>query len=265
MLKMSTPEQIDTINLLPNRLAIAPFSSEEVETIIGGNEYENQLLASNFNWVAAYLCEEVGILEYEVVDWFRSEAKGLDGKSPLDAWKSEDGFWKVFEYAQQYKAQVDEALSGEDLGDGADILRSNMIGKNALDIILKSFEVAGVDISPGEFDPYHTRSRTIHNPNTKNSPIIRWKGNKDMEDFRVTIDEGQRSSNFFIVRHFMEHKDPVILQTGIGRRMKAGEGKDNHTEIDTDIDGRPPSAGEVASFVVPVAHEIRNRTLQLAT
>lgn len=258
---MSTSESLESVSLLPNRLAVIPFSPEEVDTIMGGNEYERELLASNFNWIAAYLCEEIGIYEDEVADWFRGEAAGLDHKSPLSVWRSREGFWKVFEYAQLVKQQVEEDLAGEDLSKPA-VPRSHEIAKGALGIILKGFEVAGVDISACEEDPDYTRSRTIHNPDRSTSPLVRWKGNKTMEDYRITIDEGPRQATFFIVRHLPAGEEPMILQTGIGRWGKM-HGDNQTPQVDSDLDGRPPSVGEVASFVVPLANEVKNRSLVL--
>lgn len=258
---MSAQNQVESMELLPNRLSIAPFGPEEIDTIIGSdNEYERELLTSNFNWIAAYLCEEMGIFEDEIPDWFRGEARGLDGKSPLSVWRSKEGFWKVFEHAQSCKEQVDEDLAREDLADPK-ILRSREIARNALGVILNSFEVAGVDISPSEENPDYVRIRTLHNPDRKGSPIVRWKGCKQMEDFRITIDEGPRDATFFIVRARPEGEEPFILQTGIGRLGKMlSAGQD--VEVDSDLDGRPPSAGEVASFVIPVANETQNRSLK---
>ncbi len=258
---MSDTEQCESFDLLPNRLAVVPFGAEEIHALVGSdNQYETCLLASNFNWIAAYLCEEVGIFEEEVADWFRGEAKGLDGDSPMDVWRANDGFWKVFEYAQLYKEQVDKDLAGEDMGE-PDVPRSRELGKNALEVILKSFEVAGVDISACEEDPEYTRVRYIHNPHRENSPIVRWKGNQTMEDYRITIDEGPRQATFFIVRYLPKDEAPMILQTGIGRygRML---GDNQPVEVDSDLDGRPPSAGEVASFVIPVANETQNRSFK---
>jgi hypothetical protein len=241
-------------------LAVVPFGPDEIDTILGGNEYETRLLAANFNWIAAYLCEEAGLFEEEVAHWFRSEAKGLGGKNPLSVWRTKEGFWKVFEYAQLYKQQVEEDMGGEDLSD-PNMFRASGIAENALGVILNSFEVAGVDISPCEEDPNYIRSRALHNPNRDNSPLVRWKGCTRMEDFRVTIDEGPREATFFIVRCKPENEEPFILQTGIGRHGKM-LGENQGLDIDSDLDGRPPSAGEIASFVIPVANETHNRTLK---
>lgn len=259
---MSAAEQCETLDLLPNRLAVIPFGPEEVEALVGSeNEYEVRLLAENFNWVAAYLCEEVGIFEDEVADWFRSEAAGLGHETPMSVWRSEDGFWQVFEYAQRYKAQVDEALAGEDLGDPR-FARSHDLGKNALEVIHKSFEVAGVDLTECKKGPEYDGMRVIHNPHREGSPVVRWRGNQRMEEYRISIDEGPRQSMYYIIRGLPKDEEPMILQTGIGRfdRLKREE---EDPSGNSDLDGRPPAAGEVANFVVPVANDTHSRSFEL--
>jgi hypothetical protein len=268
MYKMSDRKPDESFDLLPNRLAVAEFSPIQVDTILGGSSeaglhnQERELLKSNFNWVAAYLCEEVGIYETELAEWFTSEARSLGGKTPLSVWRGAEGFWKVFEYAQAYKKEVDEALADEE-PEVREKTRSHKIAENALGIIMQGFEIAGADIAASEADPEHVRSQTIHNPDRIGDLTIRWKGNQSMEDYRVTVQEGPQMSSYFIVRHLPADGEPLILQTGIGRHLKTDEV--DILEIDSDLDGRPPSAGEVASFVVPLANEVKNRSLALMT
>lgn len=263
--EVSSLEQFESVSLLPNRFGIAEFGPREVEGILGKDPRQYQLASENFNWIAAYLCEEVGIFENEVTDWFRMRAKGLGQRSPLAAWQSEDGFEKVFDYAQQYKEQVDEDLGEEPGPTGIDL--SQQIGRSALKVIFKAFEVAGADISRSALDPSEERSHFIRNPDRGDLLTARWKRIGDMEDYRITKNEGPATSIYFIVRHLALGPEPVILQTGIGRHMAIDSSEalpgEQTLVLDSDIDGRPSSVGEVASFVVPLANEVRNRSLVL--
>jgi hypothetical protein len=259
---MSVPEWHASVSPLPNRFGIAEFGPNEVETILGNDSSQHQLAASNFNWIAAYLCEEVGIFEYEVTDWFRSKVRGLGAKSPLAVWGAEDGFQKVFDYAQVYKQQVDEDLGEEPTPVGIEL--SHQIANSALDVILKGFEAAGVDIPAYDGDDDFT-CHTIHNPDREELIKARWKRIGDLVDYHITKKEGPVTSSYFIVRYLERYTEPLILQTGIGCSTQDESSRDQPIErtlnIDSDIDGRPSSVGEVALFVVPLANEIRNNTL----
>jgi hypothetical protein len=54
----------------------------------------------------------------------------------------------------------------------------------------------------------------------------------------------------------------MVLQSGI---VESFRGEYQPTSSDSDINGRPPSAGEVAMFVIPLANEVKNQTLSLMT
>lgn len=253
---MSGFEKVESLQLLPNRLGVADFSPEEVEQILGLDADSQPLAQDNFNWLSAYLVEEVGLYESEVVEWFRSTARGLGDKKPLETWNNQDGFTEVFSYAKAYKQVTDEALADEGGRESDPIIRSHDIARSALDVILRGFQLVGVDLQPAS-DPSYTRSRAIWNPDKNDGPIVRWKGNGQMEDYRITIPEGARRATYYIVRYFPPDEQPIIMQSGVAQSFK---GESQLSSSDSDIDGRPPSAGEVASFVIPVANEIKNRT-----
>lgn len=253
---MSGFERVEPLQLLPNRLGVADFSLEEVEQILGPDADFQALARDNFNWLSAYLVEEVGLHESEIVEWFRSTAKGLGDKRPLETWNNQEGFTEVFSYAKAYKKMTDEALTSEGGRENDPLVRSHDIARSALDVILRSFKLVGVDLQPAP-DPDYTRSRAIWNPDKKEGPIVRWKGNRQMEDYRITIPDGVRRATYYIVRYFPPDEQPFIVQSGVAKSFK---GESQLSSSDSDIDGRPPSAGEVASFVIPVANEIKNRT-----
>jgi hypothetical protein len=258
---MSTLEGIEPLNLLPDRFEAASFSPKEARLVLGESA-DRQLSRDNFNWLGAYLVEQVGLHEGEVEEWFKSSAWGLDGQRPLDVWQSLDGFEQVLDYAKAYKGYVDEALEHEDIEAVTDpLLRSHSIANRALDTILKSFEVAGVDLQPHRMTPL-TRSYALHNPKKPTAPMVRWKGNGTLEDYRITRTEGEHMSMYYIVRHLSLENTPMILQSGIveflGHEMQ-------ESSSDSDLNGRAPSASEVAMFVVPLASEIKRRDLRPIT
>ncbi len=253
---MSNFERVEPLQLLPNRLGVADFSSEEVEQILGPDAEFQELARDNFNWLGAYLVEEVGLHESEVVEWFRSTARGLGDKKPLETWNNQDGFTEVFSYVKAYKQMTEEALADEGIQESDPLVRSHDIARSALDVILRGFQLVGVDLRPGA-NPDYTRSRAIWNPDKNDGPIVRWKGNRQMEDYRITIPDGVRRATYYIVRYFPPDEQPIIMQSGVAKSFK---GESRLSSSDSDIDGRPPSAGEVASFVIPVANEIKNRT-----
>jgi hypothetical protein len=255
---MSKEQGIEALSLLPNRLAVADFTPAEIEQVLGKDLQTQELAKANFNWLGAYLVEEAGLFEGEVSDWFKSNARGLAGKSPLDFWDAHDGFEAVFEYAKEYKGLVDEALADEPPKVETAIDRSFGIARSALSIIHKGFETAGVELKPDSSG--YTTSRAITNPGKENAPFVRWKGNSQIEDYRVMLEEGSRRYTYYIVRNLMGGETD-ILQSGIVADFEGSRYLDGTS--DSDIDGRAPSAGEVASFVIPLANEVKNRTLAL--
>ncbi|HVX57982.1 MAG TPA: hypothetical protein VHA37_09760 [Candidatus Saccharimonadales bacterium] len=258
---MQYPDQIEPVSLMPDRLAAADFSASEIADIVGDDELSQGAARDSFNWIAAYLCEEIGFLENEVVDWFRAEKTGLEGDSPLSIWPTEDGPVRIFEYAQEVKEQVDEDLALEPEEHWSK--RSHRLGNHALEVVRKGFWTAGINVGPPLLTS-HTTSHAIYNPAKGRALTARWKGNNELEDWRITIQDGSRTASYFVVRYFPPQGEPFILQTGIGRSFT--ETARHHAEtldIDTDINGRPPSIGEVASFVVPLAAEVKNKSLEL--
>lgn len=266
---MSTPEMVENLELLPNRLAVAEFSEYEVDMILGdggvvGGSLEKELRLHNFNWVAAYLVEEIGFHEDEVADWFRNDKNGLEGEAPIDVWQSPDGFMRVFEYAQIVKQHFEEDLDGGKEMDTytQGIKRSHELGRDALKVINRAFNIVGID--KNNVDRKSGKDVAIHNPDLGDSLVISWRPRETIEHFRIDRKNQatDRISTYFIVR-YLEDGVAHILQTGIGESVKSN-GDSIHT-TDTDIDGRPPSAGQIANFVVPVANETRNHTLELMT
>ena len=259
---MSTPvEKIEPFNPLPDRLSIAEFDPDVIDRLLGSTLDSQTLAKENFNWVAAYLVEEIGLFENEVAEWFLSGAEGLHGKTPLDVWEEPEGFVDVFEYAKTYKQKVDEALDEEGISREYSLERSHETARNALNIILPGLvQIVGVDLMAGKVRNNMT-SRSIWNPNRPNSPIVRWKSNGELEDYRVTIKDGEEQATYYIARALIPDERPLLLQSGIVRTFR-GE-TDMYGPSTSDLDGRPPSPGEVAAFVIPVANEMRNGRLAL--
>lgn len=251
-------ERIDDLPILPNRLGVAEFNPREMGQILGVSVKDQELAKDNYNWLAAYLVEEVGIYEDEVPEWFKSRARGLDNERPIDIWKEADGFIRVFDYAQQYRDQVLEDL-GEDPADSTymqGIARSHRLGIEALKVIFAAFEIAGIAKMAISTD----RDYAIYNPEIGDSLVASWRPRKGLQHYRIdrTSAGGDRLSRYFIV-FVIDGLEGQILQTGTGEFVTSN----GHTmsETDSDLDGRAPSAGEVARFVVPLANEVRNRTL----
>jgi len=263
---MSSAEKFESLSLLPDRLSVAEFEPETVDKLLGPTPESQELARENFNWLAAYLVEEVGLFENEVSEWFLSGAKGLGGKTPLAAWNKPDGFMDVFDYTQAYKQKVDEALAEEGVlrqGYLFERSQSHDIARSALNVILPALmQVAGVSLRPAKVPGLQPR-QAIWNPAKQDRLIVSWKGNGELEDYRVTIKGDEGESTYYIVRALLPDEPPLILQSGIIETFR-GE-TDLYAPSTSDIDGRPPSAGEVAAFVIPVANEMKNHSLALIT
>src|SRR5258708_40297192 len=93
---------------LPNRLSVADLNPTELMQITGTSLREQELAKDNYNWLAAYLVEEVGLYEEEAAEWFKWQAAGLDGERPIDVWSRPDVYLTVFEYAQRFRTQIAE-------------------------------------------------------------------------------------------------------------------------------------------------------------
>lgn len=248
--------------MLPNRLEAVEFEPVELETILGVRPDEQSLQADSFNWVAAYLCEEVGITELDLARWFRREVDGLSGQSPLEVWPTEDGYNQVFRYAQQYKRYADEVLS-DSRPNPDDVPRSYQIAERALIVIGKAFEVAGVKITPSESESMLLPVTAIHNPAKPKALMVTWKGSETLGDYKITKREGSKTAEYMIAG-LVDSDDFSVFQTGIFRHdQESGEPVNLCADGTSDIDGRPPSAGEIAEFVVPLAVEVKNKTLWL--
>ena len=257
---MSDAEKFETFDVLPDRLSVAEFSPEHIDRLLGPTLESQTLARENFNWTAAYLVEEVGLYEGEVVEWFLSGAKGLAGRTPLEVWDEPEGFNEVFDYARTYAAQVGEAMKEAGVPRNDSREQSHKIANQALDIIIPSLLQA-----MGEFrtpENYAARiRRVVWNPDKANKLFVSWSGDGHMENYRVTIEEDEGQSTYYIVRAFPPGEPPMILQSGIVHTFR-GE-SDIYGPSTSDLDGRPPSASEVASFVIPVANEMKNRSLEL--
>src|SRR5438445_10004194 len=140
---------VEPLQLLPDRLSIAEFEPEVLGQLLGLTIESQALARENFNWLAAYLVEEVGLYENEVVEWFHSGAKGLGSRTPLEAWGDPDGFTDVFSYAKACKQQADEAMTEHGIPQDHSLERSHEIARSALNVILPALmQVAGVDLQP---------------------------------------------------------------------------------------------------------------------
>jgi len=258
---MTTGETLQELSLVPNRFAVADFGLAETELILG-KDLETQIAAANdFNWIGAYLVEQVGLNESEITEWFRSPAKSLGQRAPIDAWASPEGFEDVFEYAKDYKAMVDEALEGEEPTMDDKVARAQILAKDALVSVFDSFLVAGINIGQ-PLTKNGSALVTISNPDNPTAPVVRWKHRSGLEDFRIMISEGDRWGMYYIVRTNYPDQEPMILQTGVVNTLKGHASEDSS---DSDINGRPPSAGEIAAYVIPLSIEARNRSLKLHT
>lgn len=245
------------MDLLPNRLAAVEFEPVELETIVGLREEEKPWNTDNFNWVAAYLCEEVGITELDLGKWFRREVPGLEGQSPLDVWTSDDGFGRVFRYAQKCKEYADEVASDARPA-GEEVPRSHQIASRALVVINRAFEVTGADRS---FDAGGRIQAGVNNPAKPNELGVTLRGDEESEAYKIFKRKGDRLSQYLIYMHRLGGADLNILQTAIFISDKSSSASLEDVDSRSDLDDRPPSAGEIASFVVPLAVEIKNRTL----
>lgn len=258
---MSAGETLQELSLVPNRFAVAEFGIAESELILG-RDLEKQITAANdFNWIGAYLVEQVGLNESEITEWFRSSARSLGQRAPIDVWASPEGFESVFEYAKDYKAMVEEALEGEEPTIDDTVARAQNLAKDALVSVFESFAVAGINIGQ-PLTKNGSAMVTISNPDNPAAPVVRWKHRSGLEDYRIMISEGDRWGMYYIVRSALAGQDPVILQTGVVNTLKGHATEDSS---DSDINGRPPSAGEIAAYVIPLAIEARNRSLKLHT
>ncbi len=255
---MSETIQADNGPFLPDRLSIAEFNPREIVKIMGSSVLQHGLAKENFNWLAAYLVEEIGLYEGEVVEWFKSNAKGLGGQRPLDVWDNPDGFVEVFDYAQEFKAQVAEDLGRDYLSETYQegVERSQRMGLDAMKIISLAFE--GINITDTELA--YGRDLAVYNPARGVRLVASWRRGSVLQHYRIDRQNPDRTrlSRYFVVFGSPEGR-LRIFQTGIGEFFNV-DGK--HTdELDSDIDGRPPTAGQVASFVIPLANEVKNGSL----
>lgn len=254
---MSEIECLEPVSVLPDRLSAAAFSRAELRAILGtGHDtVRHEAARASFNWIAAYLCEEIGYYENELTDWFRSEKRGLDRETPLDVWGEENGPDRIFDYAQETQGQIEEDLAGE--RPESPMERSHRLSGHAMEVVRSAFEMAGMGLIEGTGDT--TRSFAIRSQ-SREGLSARWKGNQQGEDWRITMEDDNWVRSYFVVRMLLPGRPPFIFQTGIGQHSKTGH---ELFEIDTDIDGRPPGIGDVASFVVPLASEVRNGSITL--
>lgn len=244
---------------LPNRLAVAEFNPKEVMKLTG-TSLEDQITGrDNFNWVAAYLVEEVGLHEEELADWFRSSAAGLDDRRPIDVWPQPDGFVSVFDYAQQYNEQVLEDIGEDPRGSyQRGIERGQRLGVHAVRVIADAFQAAGGE----SIEWVEGRDYAIHNPGRSNELVASWRPGNEIHHFRIDKQSVDSShlSRFFVVFGVLDGQLEVF-QCGIGEFMRV-DGHD-FTDVNSDLDGRPPTVGQVASFVIPLANAAKNRTLEM--
>ncbi len=258
---MSAPVPVEALEILPNRLSVAEFSPPEVHAIVGDDPKLHNFRTESFNWIASYLVEEAGLFESNVVDWFTNSVPGDGETRPIDLWENEDGLEEVFELAQKFKQENDEYLAEDDKKYGVKIKpRSHDVASYALGILYKSFSIAGAGITYDWLNPEDTQMRAIFNPDNDTGPVVRWKSNSVLEDFRITINQGDRTGMYYVVQHVRPNEKPLHLQSGVVEHFKGEPFGDSTT--DSDLDGRPPSANDVAPFVIAVANETLNHSLK---
>jgi len=257
---MSAIPGVAPLELLPNRLEIADFTPFEMGIVLGESA-DRELSRDNFNWVGAFLVEQVGLHEDEVTEWFRSGSQTLGGKRPLDIWGEIEGFGVAFEYAKAYKESVAADLSSEVTGDSRadDFNRSQGIAESALRIIDRAFQIVERSApylgSSGPNNALHVRSKSA-----PEEGMLRWRGGATLEEYRIQQLDGDYLRQYYIIR-YLEEDTPIVAQSGI---LESFKGKHIDSSSDSDFDGYAPSAGEVASFIVPLASQIKAGTLVLA-
>jgi hypothetical protein len=251
---MCEPIPYDAMDVLPNRLAKVAFHPVEVSTILGDTDGEYEFQMDSFNWVAAFLHDEFGMEDEAIVDWFREPAPGLGDRPPLLAWAAENGFWKVFEYAQFVKHQADEECQPDDPSQEKKIFRSHQVGNYLLEMVREGFKVAGVEVGP-EITDTTDMGQAVHNPDSGNPVLLTWQRMSDdaYETYKIILNYGaDKDEARYSITRCLAEEEPFIIQSGII--------KEGFEEMDSSLDGRPPSAGELASFAIPLAKEIQDRS-----
>jgi hypothetical protein len=219
---------------------------------------DRELSRDNFNWLGAYMIEQVGLYEIELVDWFRAEARGLDGERPLDVWSGWDGFEQVFDYAKAYKEACDEALDDEPAEPGDDLRRSLALGQSAIQVIERAFALSGVSLESRQSERGSYGDATIWNPDKPGAPRAHWRKKGVGDDYMIVFEDGGIERRYVTFRVGEPGGGTIVMQSAI---LEFVNGEQVPTDCDSALDGRPPSAGQVAEFVIPLANEARNRSL----
>jgi hypothetical protein len=251
---------VEPVEIFADRLAAADFSLNEMESISSATPDNPELARDNYNWMAAFLVEEVGLYEVEVADWFRSRAAGLDERTPLEIWSSPDGFETIFDYALRYKEQAEKALEPEPTELGEVLTRSHAVARNAISVIEKCFKSAGMNL---ELEGGDYTAKQLYNPDMGMDLLVEWQAwpwpeGDIMEQFRVTRNIGPQSFRYFIGRYKPKAGKPYILQTGL---LETFNNKLVQGDSDSDINDRPPLIREVSRLIVPLAKEVKNKSL----
>lgn len=100
-----------------DRLHDSGFSPSEEKAIIGnGSDVHPDASTAIFNLLAKRLVEDLGLHEDEVSEWFRGEAKALDGKTPLEVFVADPigGIYKIWPVIRDSIGQVEIDLATDD-------------------------------------------------------------------------------------------------------------------------------------------------------
>lgn len=88
--------------IAPNWFEDCELSAQDLSLIIGKNPDRQQASIDQFNMLATYLTDKVGIYPHEIREWLYSGMRRLDGSRPIDVLHDTDGFDRVFDEAVQW-------------------------------------------------------------------------------------------------------------------------------------------------------------------
>jgi hypothetical protein len=254
---MPVIEGVEPVRLLPDRLAVAGFSLP-VMGIILGESADQELSRDNFNWLGAYMIEQVGLHEMELAEWFTSEGGELDGERPLDVWGELGGFGRVFDYAKAYKELCDDALADAAPEDTDSLRRSLSIGHSAIDMIERAFALSGVSLELKQDESGPWGNAMLWNPEKPEAARAHWRKKGNSDTYMISFSEGETERRYITGRMTEPGGRAIVIQSAI---LEITGGERVPTEYDSALDGRPPSAGQVAEFVIPLASEAKSRSL----
>lgn len=181
----------------------------------------------------------------------------IEVRSRYGLWKT--AFGAYFEYAHLFKHLADEKTAGEHPASDDRLTRSHQLARYTTRIVRDGFKAAGVELTPPEDESDGLYRRVIHNPLAENGYVqVLWKAEVDEgllhQNYRIHLINEEPGRFYFIhdvTSAEPEEEETLILKTGI-----IGD-----KDMDSDIDFRPPSAGRVATFVVPLARAAQDGSL----